>query len=824
MTAITINEQKIEVSGDKSILEAALGAEIYIPHLCHHPQLASLSELSSLEEVYQGDVTYRGEAGMTFEGCNLCLVEIQGREGLFQSCKTLAEDGLIIKTDSPELKKARQDNLAGILERHPHACLLCPQAEGCDRKICSVHIPEEERCCSQFGNCELQKVTEFIGMEMGLPPYIPSKIPVIENEPLILRDYNLCIGCLRCVKICKDIKGADALGFTVIDGRVVIGSKLPTLKESGCLFCGFCVEVCPTGALTDKDADVGEREGYLIPCKKSCPAEIDVPGYIRFLKEGEFEKALRVVCEKVPLPDVLGRVCFHPCEADCRRDNLDQPVAICALKRSAVDESKGSYPRPVSRGRTDKKVAIIGSGPAGLSAAYYLSILGHSATVFEALPETGGMLRVGIPAYRLPRDILDREIKIIKDAGVEIKTNNQVDSLEALFKDGFHAAFVAVGAHKGLQLGMPGGESEGVVDGISFLRKVNSVLEVTLGETVAVIGGGNVATDSARSAIRKGAKSVTIFYRRTREEMPAYEEEIDAALEEGINIEYQVAPQKIENVNGSLEVEFIRMKMGEPDASKRRRPVPIEGSEYRLRFDTVITAIGQRSEVPDGFGIPADNGKERKVNPVKGVFIGGDLLTGPRTVIDAIAGGRKGAILIDRYLGGEGDIDEAFIEREPVQLWAGPDAGHIEQGRVLMPMLPVEERTSGFKEVNLGLDHQMAITEAGRCLGCDLRFNIQPVVLPPELWLILDEKNIMDLPETEGVYVLYDEKKEISQISGVENIRREIMAEYEKGGMARFFSYEEDEMFTTKERQLIQQYMKKHGKMPPGNDEMDDLF
>ncbi|MDY7038317.1 MAG: FAD-dependent oxidoreductase, partial [Thermodesulfobacteriota bacterium] len=746
------------------------------------------------------------EPGIPFEGCNLCLIEIQGREGLFQSCKTLAEDGLIIKTDSPELKKARQDHLAAILERHPHACLLCPQAEGCDRKICSVHIPEEERCCSQFGNCELQKVTEFIGMEMGLPPYIPSNLPVIENEPLILRDYNLCIGCLRCVKICKDIKGADALGFTVIDGRVFVGSKLPKLKESGCLFCGFCVEVCPTGALSDKDADVGEREAYLIPCKKSCPAEIDVPGYIRFLKEGEFEKALEVVCEKVPLPDVLGRVCFHPCEADCRRGSLDQSVAICALKRSAVNESKGSYPRYANRAKTGTKVAIIGAGPAGLSAAYYLNTLGHSVTVFEALPEVGGMLRVGIPVYRLPREILDREIKNIEDAGVEIKTNNQVDSLEALFNDGFQAVFVAVGAHQGLQLGIPGEENEGVMDGISFLRKVNSVLEISLGETVAIIGGGNVATDSARSAIRKGAKSVTIFYRRTREEMPAYGEEIDAAVEEGINIEYQVAPKKIENVNGSLEVEFIRMKMGAPDASKRPRPIPMDGTEYRLKFDTVITAIGQRSAVPEGFGIPADEGKERKVNPVKGVFLGGDLLTGPRTVIDAIAGGRKGAILIDKYLGGEGDIDEVSMKREPVQLWAGPDAGHIEQGRVLMPVIPTEERTSTFKEVNLGLDHQMAINEARRCLGCDLRFNIQPVVLPPEPWLVLDEKNIMDLPETEGVYVLYDEKKEIYQVSGVENIRLEIMEEYEKGGMARFFSYEEDEMFTSKERQIIQQY------------------
>lgn len=338
MGIITIDGQTIGVADQKTILQAALEGGIYIPNLCYHPQVSLLLEIRASKEVYQGGVAQSGKEGEESGGCSLCLVEIEGREGLFRSCKTMAEDGMSVCTDSLEVKAAREANLAHILETHPHACLLCSQAEGCDRKICSPQIPEEERCCSQFGNCELQKVASFIGLEKGLSPYVPLKIPVIETEPLILRDYNLCIGCLRCVRICKEVRGADALGFVINEeGRVVVGSKRPTLRESGCQFCGFCIEVCPTGSVTDKDVGVGERETHLIPCKNSCPAKVDVPRYIRFIREGKFEKALSVIYERIPLAGVLGRVCFRPCEAICRRRNLDEPVSICALKRVAED-------------------------------------------------------------------------------------------------------------------------------------------------------------------------------------------------------------------------------------------------------------------------------------------------------------------------------------------------------------------------------------------------------------------------------------------------------------------------------------------------------
>jgi len=266
------------------------------------------------------------------------------------------------------------------------------------------------------------------------------------------------------------------------------------------------------------------------------------------------------------------------------------------------------------------------------------------------------------------------------------------------------------------------------------------------------------------------------------------------------------------------------MRLGDPDASKRPRPIPIEGSEFTLEFDTVISAIGQRPDIPVGFNISFDQGTEMNINPAQGVFVGGDLLTGPKTVIDAIASGRRGAVLVDRFLGGEGHIVQEFTEKETSLLLSGTDSVNIDQHRLLMPQLSIPERSSNFSEVCLGFDDKRAIEEAKRCLGCDMRFRISPVVLPPERWLVFSEENIQDLPETEGVYVLYDEQKEIYQITGVENIRQELMEEVEKGGVPKFFSYEEDQMYTAKERQLIQQYMKKHGKMPIGNDELDDLF
>lgn len=816
MANITVDGQKIEAQDGKSILEASIEAEIYIPHLCAHPQLGDSSEVQSMDEVYVGGEGHKGEAGTAFEGCNLCIVQIEGRDGFHNSCKIPVEDGLAITTDSPELKKERQENLKTLLETHPHACLLCAQSDGCDRINCSSNIPQPERCCDNFGKCEVQAVSKFIGTEMGLPPYKPLNLPVLEDEPLLVRDYNLCIGCLRCVRACKDVRGSDALGFVVENGRMTIGSKAPSLKDSGCQFCGYCIEVCPTGALQDRNPGVGEREKYLVPCKSGCPAGTDVPRYVRLMNDGKPEEAIKVIYEKLPIPESLGRVCFHPCETDCRRSKLDESVSICSLKRAASDQGGGFSPVPADIKKTDKKVAIIGSGPAGLSAAYYLSILGHSATIFESLPEAGGMLRVGIPDYRLPREILDREIKLIQDAGVEIKLNQKIDAVETLLSDGFNAVFVGVGAHKGYTLGIPGEDNDKVIDGITFLRDVNLGEKVDIGKSVAIIGGGNVAMDSARSALRMGA-DVTIMYRRTREEMPAWEEEIEACLEEGISIEYLTAPVKVEEVDGALGIEFIRMELGEPDDSGRRRPVPVDGSEFTLIFDRLIPAIGQQAEMPKGVEVA-------KENPAKSVYMGGDALTGAATVIEAVQGGRKGAELIDKSLGGEGDIDQVLAEKDEVNLWSGPGGVDTMTGRTAMPMIPIQERDGNFNEVCPGLDKDTAMAEAKRCLRCDLRFSIASPSMPPEQWLLFDQETIDTVPELEGVFTLYDENKEIYNIIGVINLREGLQEELDMDRDAKYFIYEEDPMYTGKERQLVQVYMKQHGGMPPGADDMDDLF
>ncbi|MFH1123779.1 MAG: FAD-dependent oxidoreductase, partial [Pseudomonadota bacterium] len=765
-----------------------------------------------------------GAEGVAFEGCNLCLVEVDGREGLIQSCRTPAENGIRVRTDSEELRKAREKNLIKLLLTHPHACLVCAQSQGCDRKICSLQIPEPERCCFKFGVCELQKVANFIGIEKGLPPYQPLNLPVEEREPLLKRDYNLCIGCLRCVRACKEVRGANALGFTVQEGRVVVGSKGPTLSESGCQFCGYCVEICPTGALSDKEVRAGKREDYLVPCRNHCPAGIDVPGYMRFVREGEPEEALRVIYEKVPLPAVLGRVCFHPCETACRRGSLDEPVAICALKRIAADVGTQVYPRPAVGKKDGKKVAVIGSGPAGLAAAYYLAAKGHEVTVIERLPVAGGMLSVGIPEYRLPRDILAAEIKAIEGLGVQIKTGltlGQDVTVEGLKNDGFQALFVATGLHRSLGLKVEGEDLPGVLKGVEFLRAVSLGNEVNIGKRVIVIGGGNVAVDVARSSLRVGAREVTLVCLEQREEMPAWDEEIEEALEEGVTIINGLGPKRfLENQGKVSGVEFMRCTAVFDDKGAFRPRY--DDCELRdMEADTVIVAVGQRAEVPDGVVVSAGRFK-MELDGEKGLFIGGDLLTGPKTVIEAIASGRDGAVLIDKFLGGDGDIGQVFSSRGVVPLWTGP--GAVEGRRSPMPMRSAKERVSNFEEVCLGFEKEAATTEAGRCLRCDLRFQLEKPALPPERLQAFSEENIKEVKELEGVYILYDENKEIYKICGVENLREAVLEELENSTAARYFDVEEDPMFTGRERQLTQQYMKQTGKMPPGNSELDDLF
>jgi NADPH-dependent glutamate synthase beta subunit-like oxidoreductase/ferredoxin len=398
------------------------------------------------------------------------------------------------------------------------------------------------------------------------------------------------------------------------------------------------------------------------------------------------------------------------------------------MKRYAADNSDDSWKKRAKRlPPTGKKVAVVGAGPAGLTAAYYLAKQGHKVTVFEALPEAGGMMRVGIPAYRLPRDILKGEVDDIKSFGVDIKFNTKVESLDSLFEQGYNAIFLGLGSHQGMSLGVDGDNLPGVIESAEFLRRVNLGEKINVGKEVGVVGGGNVAIDAARISLRLGAKKVKIIYRRTRAEMPANPEEVDAALEEDIEIIYLAAPSKVTRDGHKLKLECIRMELGEPDASGRRRPVPIKGSEFVTEIDTIIAAIGQRTDIPAGFKVEAGKGNVVKADASlqtsrQGVFAGGDCVSGPSTVIEAIAAGRKAAEAIDRYLGGKGDISESLVAPEEATHFTEQDLPP--EKLAVFSYLHAKDRINNFDEVELEVPRDIAIAESQRCLQCN-------VIAPP---------------------------------------------------------------------------------------------
>jgi NADPH-dependent glutamate synthase beta subunit-like oxidoreductase/coenzyme F420-reducing hydrogenase delta subunit/Pyruvate/2-oxoacid:ferredoxin oxidoreductase delta subunit len=454
---------------------------------------------------------------------------------------------------------------------------------------------------------------------------------------------------------------------------------------------------------------------------------MEIREYVDLIAQGRVMEALRVIRDSNPFPSICAYVCTHPCEDACRRGQVDKPIAIRALKRFAVEFGGDRMIQLEAETTHEERIAIVGSGPAGLSAAYYLRKLGYPVTIFEAYSELGGMLRVGIPRYRLPREILDTEVQRLIQMGVEIRTNTPVISLDLLFKMGYKAIFITVGAHQGLRLGIEGEDSSGVVDGATFLREINLGLKPPIGERVAVVGGGNVAIDAARTALRLGAGEVKILYRRSREEMPAELSEVEQAMEEGVEILFLVTPTKIEREDGQLGLICTRMELGEPDASGRRRPVPIKGNEFSMNFDTLITAIGQAPQVPNDFRLRIGRGSTIRVDPVtlstnrEGVFAGGDAVTGPATVVQALATGRQVAFRIDEYL----QHSYPLVSKDEKETLTGdllPKT--IEMIRKLTrfepPILSPETRVREFEPVELVYDWESAINEARRCLRCGM--------------------------------------------------------------------------------------------------------
>jgi formate dehydrogenase beta subunit len=838
---INIDGNPISCSEGMTILEAADAAGKYIPRLCHHPDLPAAKEVTWAEALWQGDKKIIGERSNVVAGedahCNLCLVEVEGQSEAVNACITTVEDGMIVSSATPEVIQRRKQSLARILADHPHACLTCAQREGCSRTDCSSNVPIEERCCILLGRCELGKVSDYIGIPDYTQKYRPQNRPIIKDNPLFDRDYNLCIGCLRCVRACNDLRGADVLGAVWKDDRAWVGTlKEGALLDAECRFCGACVEVCPTGTLLDKEGVPVVRRGDELPCAGNCPAGIDIPGYLRLIARGQDREALELIRSRVPLPGILGYVCFHPCEENCRRGYLDEPVAICALKRYVADTVADEL-APMGQVPTGKKVAVIGAGPAGLTAAYYLQSLGHDVQVFDQSDKPGGMLRYAIPDYRLPPEILEREIQLLERAGIQFQLSRRLGdklNIDALRSQGFDAIILAVGTPVSKALQIEGADLEGIYRGLEFLRSAKQHREPKLSGKVVVIGGGNVAIDAAMTALRLGADDVNLVCLESRNEMPAHEWEIEQAESEGVIIHDSWGPERFHSKDGRVSGVDLKKCTRVFDEQGRFDPQYDTSVTHYLPADHVIVTIGQdvdRSLFESTTGLEKGRGGILKVDEnfatsLDGVFAAGDVVRGPSSVVEAIADGRTLADAVDKYFGGSG-VPEIILDIPDLdnpRLDGTPDS--VKRKRQKGVTADPSQRKSGFDLLEMTYDSEMAKMEAERCLACHLRLQITPVVLPPDLWLPLNSDSVESIPEAEGVFQLLNGEKKIIRISGTSNVRQSLLECLDTPGDATFFLWEEDPMYTKRESELIQQYLQEHGEMPGGGggDDLDDLF
>jgi heterodisulfide reductase subunit A-like polyferredoxin len=566
-------------------------------------------------------------------------------------------------------------------------------------------------------------------------------------------DCAMCILSPKLVE-CARNKNIDIITLADIEGisgavgnfEVKLRRRPRYIDMSKCNACGDCSLACPVSLPNEFDRALGTRKAVfrpyaqaipnvygisksegMAPCKAACPAGVNAQGYVALIAAGKFDEAYELVKERCPLPAVCGRICQHPCEGQCNRKDLDQPVAVRDLKRFAADhvyakrDKKARAPfQPVKIQK--EKVAIIGGGPAGLTAAQDLTKQGYGVTLFEARPFLGGMLRLGVPAYRLPRDVLDYEIEQILNERVEVQLNQKLGkdfTVESLKKAGYAAIFVATGAHKSQKMGLPGDDAAGVMYGLDFLGPVNLGEKVAMGKKAVVVGGGNVAMDAARAALRMGAKEVTVVYRRSRVEMPALPEEIEQAEEEGVKFELLTNPIKVIAKNGRVVgLECLRMKLGEPDASGRRRPVAVEGSNFTVDADNVIIAIGQTADIE---GVPLENGKIAAngslATSIDGVFAGGDVVLGPASLVEAMAHGHHAAEAIHAFLRGQ---PMPILDTKKKATAANPNPDAEVAGKQSMPKIVVEDRTRDFREIETGYSAEQAVAEAKRCLACGL--------------------------------------------------------------------------------------------------------
>jgi len=552
-------------------------------------------------------------------------------------------------------------------------------------------------------------------------------------------------------------------GSTILEAARANGIDIPTLCYDKAVeiygACGLCVveaegipkllrscsAKCTEGMVVNTESErvvqsrkiamellMSAHDGDCVaPCQLNCPARTDCQGYVGMIANGEYDSALKIIKSNIPLPAAIGRVCPHPCEKACRRKNVEEPINIAQLKAFAADMdlNKDSYV-PECKESTGKKVAVIGGGPAGLSAAYYLTIMGHEVTVYDMMEKMGGMLRYGIPQYRLPKEILDKEIAIIEKTGVKLVNNVKLGkdfTIESLKAEN-DAVIVAVGAWKSSSMRTPGEELQGVYGGIDFLRAVIQGNAPAIGEKVAVCGGGNTAMDACRTAVRLGAKEVYVVYRRTRNEMPAEKIEIDEAEEEGVIYKFLTNPISFNGEDGKVKSITLQvMELGEPDASGRRKPVPVEGKTEEIAVDSVILAIGQKLVQGDVSELTLNNRGNIEADPdffttnIEGVFAIGDATNkGASIAVEAIGEADRCARAVDAYLNGQAfDTRVPYISKRDEATIDYSD--RTKQSRLTPKVLAPEVRNKSFAEVSLGFTEEEAKAEANRCLECGCR-------------------------------------------------------------------------------------------------------